>query len=167
MIRIALAFLLAGSLFAIAACKAPKATTRGSKPRSSPRSKGADPAACTDLLSQRVAEQVTKSQGKAAIEKCEESAREDTAVRTLRVSDIAVADGTATAEVGFVGFDSARLLSTLKDIVLTPESQSSEEGGEAECILAELEKESDSELEGLLLDPESEVLEDVFSICVR
>lgn len=157
--------------------------------------KGADPAACKELLSQTVAEQLTKSQGRVAIAKCEESAREDTAVRSLRVASIQIADETATAEVsfdggtfdgqtvamdlveedgqwkideltGFVDFDSAQLLSTLKDIVFTPESQSSEEEGEAECILEELAREPDSELEGLMLDPESEVLEDVFTICV-
>jgi len=157
--------------------------------------KGNDPASCTELLSQRVVEQLTKAEGREAIAKCEESAAEDTAVRSLRVADVRVADETATAEVsfaggtfdgqtvtmdlveedgqwkvdeltGFAGFDSARLLSTLKEIVFTPGSQSAGEEAQAECILEELQAEPDAELEGLLLDPGSEVLENVFSVCV-
>src|SRR5262249_21126747 len=138
--------------------------------------------------------QLTKAKGEEAIKLCEEKDERESAVRSVRVADIQIGDGTASAEVGFVGstydgqtvimdlveedgqwkidemtgfvdFDADRLISTFRGNIAEAGNQTPAEEAETECVLEELERESDANLEGLLLDPESEVFVDALSLC--
>jgi hypothetical protein len=64
----------------------------------------ADPATCTELQTQRFNEQVTQQSGKAATKACEAEAKEGPAqAKSVKVSNVSVNDGKATAEVRFKG----------------------------------------------------------------
>src|SRR6201989_485218 len=62
-----------------------------------------DPSNCTELQTLRFTEQNTGEKGKAAIKRCEESAKEEEQAEEAKVSNVSVNGEKATAEVKFIG----------------------------------------------------------------
>ena len=62
-----------------------------------------DPSNCTKLQTLRFTEQNTGEKGKAAIKRCEESAKEEEQAEEAKVSNVSVNGEKATAEVKFIG----------------------------------------------------------------
>lgn len=152
------------------------------------------PADCTRYLTLNMLEQNTKLRGRAAIQECEATAIETPVPDAVWSSDIEVDGERATARVDFEGgasdgqaYDIAlreidgqwKLHEILSFAVFDREqmiletgrqglerARSAEDVDFATCIIGELEKLSDADLEALVLDPSQEPLLELVRPCM-
>jgi hypothetical protein len=149
-----------------------------------------EPAACTEVQTQRFLEQTSDGTGEAAVKSCEQDA-EDTAADKVDVTDIEVDGDTATAKAAATGsiFDGQTLdLALVKEgdqwkldefkgfsefnrdalIAATRQELSSDPSASAQavdCVAGQLEKLSDGQLEGLYTGSDPNAEEQVFGPC--
>jgi hypothetical protein len=151
-----------------------------------------DPAACTEVQTQRFTEQISEGTGQAAIESCRKAAGEDTA-ESIEVSNVEVDGNSATAEgtltggffdgqtvevalveegdqwkldklIRFVEFDRDALNAAfVKAIAGDPETPAQVR----DCLVTQLESVSGQRLQDLVLNPNDQAFAGLFGPCFQ
>lgn len=150
-----------------------------------------DPADCKKLETQQFMEQISRESGEAAVEACEDDAKDDEGVNGATVSAVVVEGSDATAEaalsgggldgqtvevalikdgdqwkmdevVKFTDFDHAHLVDGLeKELSDTDKS----EAKFASCFVEAFKQASEAEVEELVFGKSPQALEEVFEVC--
>ena len=151
-----------------------------------------DPADCKKLNTQEFMEQTTQESGSAAVEECEEEAKNGEGAKSVRVSEVEVDGSDATAEVALSGgsldgqglelalikdddqwklnevvkfteFNQAELAKVLEEGLSEPSSEVDPKL--AGCVVDAFKQGSQAEVEDLLFGGSSGTLEEVFESC--
>jgi ABC-type glycerol-3-phosphate transport system substrate-binding protein len=151
-----------------------------------------DPKACTEAQTQKFTEQTTGASGQAAVAQCVKDAP-DTPADTVDVTSVEVDGDSATADAGFNGgvfngqtvslklvkegdtwkldeatgfkdFDRDKFIASFKTEL---SSQQGIPPGAADCVGSQLEKLSDSQVEDLFLNSNTQLEQQVFSACFK
>lgn len=152
-----------------------------------------DPADCEALATQAFLEQTQFSEGKEAVESCEESAKEtEDNPDSVEVSEVEIDGSDATAEAAFVGgnfdgqtftvalidedgdwkldeitgfadFDQEQLGTSLEEALLS--EGDSVEAGLAECFGETIRQAPEEQAEGLILDGSGEAIIEIIEGC--
>lgn len=151
-----------------------------------------DPADCKKLNTQQFMEQTTQESGDAAVEECEEEAKEDEGAESVSVSKVEVdgSDATAVAAlsgghldgqalklalvkdgdqwkldevVEFTKFNQAKLIGVLEEGLSEPGSEVDAKFGN--CIIDAFKQGSQAEVEELVFGKSPQALEEVFEAC--
>lgn len=151
-----------------------------------------DPADCKKLNTQEFMEQTTQESGEAAVEDCEEQAKEEEGAESAKVSAVEVDGSDATAEVALSGghldgqtlevalvkdgdqwkldevvefteFDRAKLVEVLEEGLAEPSSEVNRKFGN--CVIEAFKQDSQGEVEELVFGDSPQALEDLFETC--
>jgi hypothetical protein len=151
-----------------------------------------DPADCKKLNTQNFMEQTTQESGEAAVESCEEEAKEEEGATSAQVSAVEVDGSDATAEVALSGghldgqalevalvkdgdqwkldevvkftkFDRAGLVETLEEGLAEPSSEVDRKFGS--CVVEAFKQDSQEEVEELVFGDSPKALEGLFETC--
>jgi len=151
-----------------------------------------NPADCKKLNTQQFMEQTTQESGDAAVEECEETAKEDEGAESVSVSKVEVdgSDATAAAAlsgghldgqalklalvkdgdqwkldevVEFTKFNQAKLIGVLEEGLTEPGSEVDPKFGR--CIIEAFKQGSQAEVEELVFGKSPQALEEVFEAC--
>jgi hypothetical protein len=151
-----------------------------------------NPADCKKLNTQQFMEQTTQESGDAAVEECEEEAKEDEGSESVSVSKVEVdgSDATAVAAlsggrldgqalklalvkdgdqwkldevVEFTKFNQAKLIEVLEEGLAEPGSEVDPKFGG--CIIEAFKQGSQAEVEELVFGKSPQALEEVFEAC--
>ena len=151
-----------------------------------------DPADCKKLNTQQFMEQTTRESGNAAVEECEEEAKEDKGAESVSVSAVEVDGSDATADaalsgghldgqalklalvkdgdqwkldevVEFAKFNKAKLIEVLEEGLSEPGSEVDPKLGG--CIVEAFKQGSQAEVEELVFGKSPQALEEVFEAC--
>ena len=151
-----------------------------------------DPADCKKLQTQQFMEQVSRESGEAAVESCEEEAKNEEGAKEVRVSKVEVDGSGATAEaalkgggaldgqavevalvkdgdqwkldevVKFTDFDHAHLVQRLEKELSDTDKS---EAKFASCFVEAFKQASQAEVEELIFGESPQALEEVFEAC--
>jgi hypothetical protein len=151
-----------------------------------------NPADCKKLNTQQFLEQTTQESGNAAVESCEEEAKEEEGAKSVNVSAVEVDGSDATADaalsggnldgqalklalvkdgdqwkldkvVEFTKFNQAKLIEVLDEGLSEPGSEIDPKF--ASCVLEAFKQGSQAEVEELLFGKSPQALEEVFEAC--
>jgi spermidine/putrescine-binding protein len=151
-----------------------------------------NPADCKKLNTQQFMEQTTQESGNAAVESCEEEAKEEEGAESVSVSAVEVDGSDATADAALTGgnldgqalklalvkdgdqwkldevveftkFNQAKLIEVLDEGLSEPGSEIDPKF--ASCVLEAFKQGSQAEVEELLFGKSPQALEEVFEAC--
>jgi hypothetical protein len=151
-----------------------------------------DPADCKKLNTQKFMEQTTQESGEAALEDCEEEAKEEEGAASVKVSAVEVDGSDASAEVALQGghldgqalelalvkdgdqwklnevvrftqFDRAKLVEVLEEGLAEPSSEVDRKF--AGCVIEAFKQDAQGEVEELVFGDSSKALEALFETC--
>jgi hypothetical protein len=151
-----------------------------------------DPADCKKLNTQKFMEQTTQESGEAAVNDCEEEAKEEEGADSVKVSAVEVDGADATAEVAlrgghldgqalelalikdgdqwkldevvkFTQFDRAKLVEVLEEGLAEPSSEVDRKF--ASCVIEAFKQDSQGEVEELVFGVSPKALEELFETC--